>query len=341
MRCSALAVAVLMTMPALGGPELLSAKGIRHGVYDWTTGRLMPGPVERDLGESIWKCAEDTGWFYDSHAYGWIVLDWGDIHPGREPDRVHVGGFSFGYATDLMMPHRIDAIVFFYADDDGYNTYTRVAMAGYVFPNLPTGTGPESNSWIITLDLESAGGFYLQGNDLDGDELIDFSYTYWFRNLPGGATGPLLAYDPNVSPPLAPGAEDVFDAYTDPNLSAGSYVGSYSLGGDPFAQFFLEVFAMANDFSGGDYCRYPGDSGKYCEADIWPNTGDGLWDYAVDGDCQIRLADLAQLLSKYGMTAYATREDGDVEPPWGGDGDVDLGDLAEVLGQYGDDCQAP
>lgn len=72
-------------------------------------------------------------------------------------------------------------------------------------------------------------------------------------------------------------------------------------------------------------CPNPGASGVYCTADI------------SDGDCVVNLADLAVLLSNYGMTEGATHDDGDIEPS-GGDGDVDLADLAALLSQYGDDC---
>ncbi|MBU0617587.1 MAG: hypothetical protein KKI02_07710 [Planctomycetes bacterium] len=73
-------------------------------------------------------------------------------------------------------------------------------------------------------------------------------------------------------------------------------------------------------------CPNAGSSGSYCDADI-----DG------SGDCLVNLADLAQLLSNYGMSSGATHDDGDIDPP-GGDGDVDLGDLATLLSQYGDNC---
>lgn len=58
-----------------------------------------------------------------------------------------------------------------------------------------------------------------------------------------------------------------------------------------------------------------------CDGDL---TGDG----AVD------LADLAQLLSNYGMTSGAAYNDGDLD----GDGDVDLSDLAALLALYGTPC---
>jgi hypothetical protein len=76
----------------------------------------------------------------------------------------------------------------------------------------------------------------------------------------------------------------------------------------------------------GHDCPNPGASGAYCTADI-----DG------SGDCIVNLADLAQLLSNYGITSGATPDQGDIDPA-GGDGDVDLGDLAAMLSQYGDDC---
>ncbi len=54
----------------------------------------------------------------------------------------------------------------------------------------------------------------------------------------------------------------------------------------------------------------------------------------LDGDNDVDLADLAELLGGYGITEGATYEDGDLD----GDGDVDLADLAELLGLYGTTC---
>ena len=51
----------------------------------------------------------------------------------------------------------------------------------------------------------------------------------------------------------------------------------------------------------------------------------------LDGDGDVDLSDLAQLLSHYGATSGATHADGDVD----GDGDVDLADLAALLSSYG------
>lgn len=94
-------------------------------------------------------------------------------------------------------------------------------------------------------------------------------------------------------------------------------------------------------------CPNPGAAGKYCTADIYPNNGDGIWSYCIDGDCIVNLSDLSQLLANYPTVAGATHEMGDVYPENGngiwedgvdGDGRVDLADLAELLSQYLDNC---
>ena len=54
----------------------------------------------------------------------------------------------------------------------------------------------------------------------------------------------------------------------------------------------------------------------------------------LDGDCDVDLADLAQLLASYGNTGGVGYNHGDLDC----DGDVDLADLAELLSHYGDIC---
>jgi C1A family cysteine protease len=54
----------------------------------------------------------------------------------------------------------------------------------------------------------------------------------------------------------------------------------------------------------------------------------------LDGDNDIDLTDLAQLLANYGMTSGAEYADGDLDA----DGDVDLADLAALLAVYGTSC---
>ena len=76
----------------------------------------------------------------------------------------------------------------------------------------------------------------------------------------------------------------------------------------------------------------PANSPGQCDLiGAWP-VGCLLGD--LDDDCDVDLADLAQLLSNYGMTSGATYEDGDLDA----DGDVDLADLAALLAVYGTSC---
>jgi len=68
---------------------------------------------------------------------------------------------------------------------------------------------------------------------------------------------------------------------------------------------------------------------------FWAGIGEDEFCFGdLDGDGEVGLADLAQLLSHYGETSGATYEDGDLDA----DGDVDLSDLAALLGVYGTTC---
>jgi hypothetical protein len=257
-----------------------------------------------------------------------LGLDWGDIAVPQD-----IGAFTFGYGTAELLPTRIRAVLLFFAEDNGRNSADRVYLAGFNVTDLPTGDGVTFNSWTVTLDLEASGyAFTIDGSDIDLDGLADFAYTYYIPPFDTGvfpaSTGPTLAGDPN-DPAQGAGMEDIYDRFTDPNMVPGSYTGTWWWSGVIFAQFYMELFeGNVPD----DLCPHPGDSGKYCVADI--DSG------SYPGDCIVNLADLAQLLSNYGTTSGAVWGDGDVDPaqPDGGDGDVDLGDLAELLSQYGDDC---
>jgi hypothetical protein len=68
---------------------------------------------------------------------------------------------------------------------------------------------------------------------------------------------------------------------------------------------------------------------------FWAGVGEEEFCYGdLDGDNDIDLADLAQLLGNYGTPSGAVYEDGDLDA----DGDVDLADLAGLLGVYGTTC---
>jgi len=82
------------------------------------------------------------------------------------------------------------------------------------------------------------------------------------------------------------------------------------------------------------------DSGSAYVFAVGPDEdGNGVMDVCeclgdLDHDYDVDLADLAQLLSNYGMSEGAVYEDGDLDA----DGDVDLSDLAILLSRYGEVC---
>lgn len=314
------AIGVVMP-PAFAGPELLPVHGTRYATYNVATGELTPACGPERHGDVIWASSRHTTWYWGSYRHGWAVLDWADL-----PAPGFVDGFQFAYGTDYV--GTFDAIIWFYAEDNGWNSADRVPLAGFRIVDVP-GADPDTGyaSWVITVDLEGTGyEFALYGADLDASRFPgpDWSYLYWFDELPADSvTGPIISGDAND--PTAYGQEHAFDTYApaDPCDLPGTYTGTWWFSGDPYCQHYLELYGAYVTTE----CPSPGDAGKYCWADI-----DG------SGDCLVGTADLAQLLSNYGMTGDAKRLDGDVEPyPWG-DGDVDLADLAELLSQYGDDC---
>jgi len=112
---------------------------------------------------------------------------------------------------------------------------------------------------------------------------------------------------------------------------------------------FPDFFSQLNSFSptGPDYTLGP-DFGppEYFPPDPYGYPPVEVGDVAIvpvmppcpadiDGDHQVALSDLAQLLASYGTTSGAVYADGDLD----GDADVDLQDLATLLGAYGTACQ--
>ena len=78
-------------------------------------------------------------------------------------------------------------------------------------------------------------------------------------------------------------------------------------------------------------------SGLELVGGFWPAVGgeDEFCYGDLDGDLDVDLADLAQLLGNYGMTSGAAYEDGDLDA----DGEVVLADLAGLLAVYGTSCE--
>jgi len=82
-----------------------------------------------------------------------------------------------------------------------------------------------------------------------------------------------------------------------------------------------------------DSTTYPG--WNIDDIELWAVVMTPICPGDLDNDGDVDLADLAQLLSNYGMTSGAEPDDGDLD----NDGDVDLADLAALLAVYGDTCE--
>jgi hypothetical protein len=323
-RLLIVAAIAVIAAPALAGPDILPVTGVNQVAYEVVNGKLTPTtPDALRYGNLVWASNASTGYYSSCYDTQDTFLDWGDTS-----GTYTINGFGNAYAvpTTMTLPKRITVIVRYWADDDGFNSNGRQYMAGFAIINCPTTNAQGYNGWIITVDLEGTGyEFSIAGNDLDGDTLNDFSYNYWFQNVPtpAAAVGPIISGDANQIL-QAPGQYDAFDSYSDPNLKPLSYVGSWYFGGTPFAQFWCELYADTNV---PYHCPNPGGSGKYCQADI-----------DVAQDCIVNLPDLSKLLANYNTTSGATRLQGDVAPHPAGDGAVNLADLSMLLAQYNDNC---
>jgi hypothetical protein len=115
---------------------------------------------------------------------------------------------------------------------------------------------------------------------------------------------------------------------------------SLALAASASADALITSVDFYHDFDGDEvYTNVPGEMGSvvtvepgttgYVSASITgPIPGD------LDGDGDVDLSDLAQLLANYGMTEGAVYTDGDLDA----DGNVDLSDLAALLAVYGTTC---
>ena len=332
-------ITALAAIPLFADVRILPISGVDYLNYDMKTGKVTRAGADTRYVCPIWSCGyEYVNYFWGAEgSAGEMSLDWGDV-----AGPTWITGFEFSQFTNSQAASGdLYAIITIYTEENGWNSAGRVPLAAYVIDNIPGSTHPPDEYWGHIWTVEPWWWLYLDGSDLDADGLVDWGYAQFFSVRDASALhGPAICglIDPNALPTSCPGVEDAFDLFVnpawnlgpdnfDPNEIESHFDSTTEFGGPPvFAQFYFELHKRS--FSPG-----PGDSGRYCTADI-----DGSY------DCLVGAADLAQLLSNYGMTTGATRLDGDVDPydpcvP--GDGDVDLSDLAELLMQYGDDCNWP
>jgi subtilisin family serine protease len=98
------------------------------------------------------------------------------------------------------------------------------------------------------------------------------------------------------------------------------------------AYVFAPGFEDCNENGYPDDCDIAGGASPDVNSNGVPDECECWGD--LDGDGDVDLGDLAQLLANYGTTSGATYEQGDLD----GDGDVDLSDLAYLLSVYGTTC---
>lgn len=366
MRTSSFALSLLLVASTtLADGRVKRFRGVQHVEYNARTGQITwtdGGRSEPRNHDLIWQAVFTNGEFFAAGADA-FTHDWGDIH-----DDDCVGEIEIGYATtvrtaaDGTSPLALDLGL--YIADNGFDSSGRGVMRQLRLRGLPAraidAPGETASAFIVTIvefdplrfvgpdldpgpgSVDPAGRFGLCADD---EGLSDFAYSFRFRHVPGGSTGPLLAWpaDPNSLLCLGPGASESFDVFAlDPNHPPA----------DPNAFIIPDLDARYRETVSLDTPTTYGQ--LYMRFDGWDPAHDyncGFSECQVadivpaGGDCLVDLSDLSTLLANFGLSSGATRSLGDIDPPighvcgsFGGDGDIDLSDLALMLSLFGTDC---
>jgi uncharacterized repeat protein (TIGR02543 family) len=264
---------------------------------------------------------------------GWTFANWsGDLTGSTNPDQITITGDMSVTANFTQDQYTLTASTI------GNGTVTADPnQALYTYGQIVTLTAVPDPNWAFDFwSGDLSGSTNPEQITITGDMSVTANFTDQYTlalNTTGNGT---VTADPN-QPTYTYGQIVTLTAIPDPNWAFDSWSGDLSGSNNPDQITITGNMSVTANFV-AEGCPTPGFSGNYCMADIYPNNGDGVWDYAVDGDCIIGLSDLGELLPNYGMTSGATREDGDVYPVGAPDGAVGLSDLGELLAQYGDDC---
>lgn len=188
---------------------------------------------------------------------------------------------------------------------------------------------------------------------------------------PYDTSGYVYASGTSLSTPLVAGAVAcLLQAHpewsVDQMRSQLSYTADYYIANGTYDPFFVQGYGIVDAYAalnlvdcnrngiddaqdlancdGSPWCSDCNGTGTLDECDIDDGSSNDINHNGVpdececlgdlDGDNDVDLADLAQLLGNYGTTSGATYEQGDIDA----DDDVDLADLAALLGAYGTTC---
>jgi hypothetical protein len=281
------------------------------------------------LAAGLCVCSAALAWPPMPRPIGDVTFDyWGEVH-GRgstvvysnleqstDPNEFYLPqtetGVPYGDDLHLTAGGWMDGFTFAYYDPAGGTALSQVDVLFYENdPNNSDFPGGDPGSALLgsytVSDLPGDGGYIVSVDVSDSPLLLpeDIWIEFDFSDSPEAG---LVLYDP----PTVGSSTVVFEVHGDDVFVFGyPYVGNFG----------LEITTG----EGEPGCPNPGDSGKYCTADI-----DG------SGDCLVNLADLATMLGAYGTCLGDEFYNPDAD--LSGDGCIGLGDLAELLGQYGDDC---
>ncbi|MBU0618046.1 MAG: hypothetical protein KKI02_10040, partial [Planctomycetes bacterium] len=182
-----------------------------------------------------------------------------------------------------------------------------------------------------------------------GGDSAELSVCY--NNVAGGEEA---AYVPDGTLVWGPGNIDADPLFVDPNdADYHLSTGSPCIDAGSNCAVSSDLADLDGDGDVDEFVPFDLDGeGRFFDDPDTPDTGSGLppivdmgaYEFGgsdlppcrgdLDGDRDVDLADLAELLGHYGMTSGANGTDGDMDC----DGDVELSDLAELLGVYGDAC---
>jgi len=267
------------------------------------------GDIDSDGAVEIVACSYDAS--NNDYVYAWDAQ--GNAKPGW-PVRARYARLSCVALGDLDGDGYLEVVI------GGYSTSNREQVFAFNHDGTPV-TG-----WPVELNF--AGGHMNVNNspiiaDIDGDptqiEVIVKAYDHIFALH---ADGQLV---------------DGFPFYLSDNNNTGTNSPTQAVGdldGDGDVEYvFVSTYGNVAFFD---------EPHSFTPAlAFWPvykhdrlNTGfyaPAFLPGDLDGDGDVDLADLATLLSNYGLDEGATYEQGDID----GDGDVDLADLATLLAHYG------